>query len=79
MDTNELKLFDAESVDTLVDYKWKTYGRAHHSFGLTMHIFYVFSVIAYVKQVYIEESPYALIFNLLIAVGVAYPAYYDIC
>jgi hypothetical protein len=78
-DSDELKLFDSDSVDSLINYKWDTYGRAHHSFGLTMHIFYVFSVIAYTKKVYIEDHDDALLYNTLIGIGVAYPAYYDIC
>ena len=78
-DSDELKLFDADSVESLITYKWETYGRAHHAFGLMMHCFYVFSVIAYVNQVYIKDDHHTLLYNVLIGIGIVYPAYYDIC
>ena len=47
-DLEELEIFDAESVQTMIEYKWKTYGIMHHYLGVIMHIFYILTVLAYV-------------------------------
>jgi uncharacterized membrane protein YesL len=78
-DSDELELFHSDAMQNFVKYKWETYGRQHHKFGLMMHIFYVISLILYVHQVYMLESEYTLVFNCLLFIGILYPAYYDIC
>lgn len=42
-----------------------------------MHLFYTLILIIYVKQSYLVESENQLIYAILIAVGIIYPALYD--
>ena len=42
-----------------------------------MHLFYTFILILYVKQSYIVESEDQIIYAILIAIGIVYPALYD--
>ena len=45
-----------------------------------MHFFYLFTIILYVKQVYVENAlgDYTQTFAILLAFGIFYPAFYDI-
>lgn len=58
-------------------FKWDKYGRNHHFIGCVMHLFYTLILIIYVKQSYLVESENQLIYAILIAVGIIYPALYD--
>ena len=44
-----------------------------------MHFFYLFTIIIYIKQVYIDNAlgDYQQIFGIVLAVGIAYPACYE--
>jgi hypothetical protein len=47
-ETEELNIFEAMSLQTLIKFKWKKYGRNHHLLGCLMHIFYTLIIITYV-------------------------------
>jgi len=45
-----------------------------------MHFFYLFTIIVYIKQVYIDNAlgDYTQIFAIVLAVGFSYPAVYEV-
>jgi len=64
----------------MISFKWDQYAKNWHYFGAAMHFFYLFTIIVYIKQVYVENAlgDYARIFAIVLAVGIFYPACYDI-
>ena len=44
----DLEVFDAESVKTLIEYKWDHVGRRHHITGFWTHLLFLILVITYV-------------------------------
>ena len=76
-ETDELEIFETESLQQVIQFKWDTYGRKHHLFGCMMHMFYTFILITYVKNAYLIENENQMIYAILIAVGILYPALYD--
>lgn len=76
-ETEELEIFETEALQQVIQFKWDTYGRNHHLLGCIMHLFYTFILILYVKQSYIVESEDQIIYAILIAIGIVYPALYD--
>jgi hypothetical protein len=55
-DTEELAIFQTQSIQTLIQFKWDKYGRNHHLLGCLMHMFYTLILIIYVSNAYLEES-----------------------
>lgn len=46
--SDELELFKTPAIQTILKYKWDTYGRNHHLIGMFFHFFYTFVVITYI-------------------------------
>ena len=67
-------------MQQLIRYKWDCYGRKHHFLGCVMHLFNTLVIIIYVSLSYLREPDPAEtnIIPILLAVGVAYPAFYEI-
>jgi hypothetical protein len=38
----------------IIDYKWKTFAQRVHRTGLTAHVLYVFLLILYIKEMYLQ-------------------------
>lgn len=55
-DTEELEIFETESLQQVIGFKWEKYGRKHHLLGCMMHLFYTVILIVYVKNSYIVEN-----------------------
>ena len=55
-DADELNIFDTESLNQVIKFKWDSYGKSHHFLGCFMHFFYTLILIIYVKNAYIEVS-----------------------
>jgi hypothetical protein len=53
-ETEEMTIFNTESLAILVRYKWEQYGQRHHIFGSVMHLFYVICIIVYVNEIYLN-------------------------
>jgi hypothetical protein len=77
-DTEELEIFNTESLQQVIQYKWDKYGRNHHLLGCIMHLFYTIIMIVYVKNSYLIENEDQVIYAILLAIGILYPALYDI-
>lgn len=51
--TEELTLVCTSSFADVIQYKWDTYGRSHHFFGLLMHLYYITVFTLYVIKAYL--------------------------
>lgn len=51
--SDELAIFETDSIRDMVDYKWKTYARKQHLFGGFIHLIYIFTLIAYIWQTFL--------------------------
>ena len=76
-DNDELEKFQSESVRQLIEYKWETFGRAHHFIGCVMHLVNTLFIIIYIILSYLDEDDgsYSVI---LLALSVSYPFYYEV-
>ena len=54
-ESEEMTIFNTESFNILVQYKWEQYGQKHHIFGSLMHLFYVICIIVYVQKIYLNN------------------------
>ena len=54
--TNELDIFDTDLVADIIDYKWKSYAYKIHSMAFAIHLSYVFVLIYYCNQYYLNKS-----------------------
>ena len=79
IDNDELEKYDTETMQELIQYKWNVYGRKHHLMGCIMHLFNTAVIIAYVCLSYLREpeEDEGNIIPILLAIGVAYPAFYE--
>lgn len=79
--TEELSIFDTQSVQQLIEFKWDSYGLNHHLIGCGLHFFYLIILMIYINIIYInnkgtpeEKKAYVI----LLAVGILYPQYYNL-
>jgi len=75
--TEELSLMRTSSFADIIDYKWDTYGRSHHFFGLFMHLYYLTMFTLYIKKAYYQNNDKP-IFLILMTTGIIYPTFYEI-
>lgn len=54
-ESEELEIFDCQLIKDLLEFKWNMFGRKLHTFGCTMHFFYLGTIMAYINMVYIEN------------------------
>lgn len=57
-DTEELEMFDTDTIQNIIEYKWTMYGRQHHFLGMAMHMFYTMMLTVYVNEAYLKETQY---------------------
>ena len=48
-DSEEIEMFQAASLQQLIEFKWVSYGRFHHFFGCMMHLLYTAVFLVYVS------------------------------
>lgn len=70
-------MFDTETIQNIIEYKWTMYGRQHHFLGMAMHMFYTGMLTLYVKEAYLSETGYQQAWTAVLFAGIIYPAYYD--
>lgn len=80
-DSEELDIFETDTIQKLIEFKWQTYAMKHHVFGCIMHFFYLTMLVIYTHVIYInasgDESSRQL-YTILLAIGIFYPAAYDL-
>ena len=80
-ETEEMTIFNTESFNILIQYKWEQYGQKHHVFGSVMHFIYVIIIIIYVNNIYLYElkdPKQHYYFSMLLLAGIFYPWMYDL-
>lgn len=77
-DSDEISVFETESIQALIEYKWIKFSQVIHLRGFLAHVFYVSILILYVYEVYIKNDiENQQIYSSLLIVGVIYPAWYE--
>lgn len=78
-DSEEIEIFQAASLQQLIDFKWVSYGRYHHFFGCMMHILYTVVFAVYVSQGCMVETEgwHQTIYATILLISILYPLYYD--
>lgn len=46
--SEELDIFNTESMTDLIEFKWETFGMSHHLVGCLMHMLQIIILIVYV-------------------------------
>jgi hypothetical protein len=54
-ESEELCVFETPLIRDLIDYKWAQYARNQHLLGLSIHLLYVFTMMAYIGLVYVSR------------------------
>ena len=54
--SEELAIYESESVKDVVDYKWRVFSRPVHRIGACIHIFYMCVLILYINIVFLEPE-----------------------
>lgn len=52
-DSDELEIFECDSVQKLIEFKWDQFAYNWHSFGTAIHIAQIIVLIVYVQIVYV--------------------------
>lgn len=49
-------MFESESIQDLIQFKWDAFGRNWHLFGCIIHFAYITILFYYTNQIYIKGS-----------------------
>lgn len=84
--TEELDIFATDSIRTMINYKWATYGFNSHCLGCIVHICYIVVVVLFISDTYLykkEDFPKDELhlarpgYMVTLAVLLLYPLAYD--
>ena len=77
-ETEDMTLFQAQAITDMILYKWESYSKKFHTFGLLMNLFFTAMVILFVFEIYINgnEDNKILYLTLLIIANI-YPVAYE--
>ena len=78
MDSDELPIFETETLQQFIEFKWGAFAWGLHFFGCIIHLAYIAILFLYTYIVYVqgdqsEESD----ISIILLGGVAYPALYE--
>jgi len=78
IDSDELSIFESDNFGQLIQFKWEQFAFFIHTFGFVMHLFYVFIMVIYIYNIYIENNHQQKDFySRILILAVVYPAWYD--
>lgn len=81
VESEELAMFESETLQELIDFKWNATGYALHLFGFCIHCCYISILALYTKEVYIDgkgnDSGEENTLSLALLAGILYPALYE--
>ena len=84
IESEELDIFDVDNFRDLILFKWDVYGKNLHLVGFMFHLFYVTILTVYTYFIYIldieagqAETPIRRILEIILILGVVYPALFD--
>lgn len=72
-ESNELEIFKTDLVRDMIEYKWGAYASGRHKFGACIHLCYVFTLIYYICDVFLQDEKFDKD-----GVRISPPANYDI-
>jgi len=88
--SEELPIYECESIKDIIDYKWRVFSRPLHRTGASIHIVYMLTLIVYINEVFLSPEivynedgltkispPPVKIWLQLIMVCLIYPLAYD--
>lgn len=55
VNSGDLEVFDTDSIQELIDFKWTTFGQFQHMIGLIFHACQLVTLIVYINLVYIND------------------------
>ena len=73
-------MFESESVQDMIYYKWNTYAYKIHYTGAFAHFFYIVMLTIYIYQTYLVGTfgeVTSIVYPILMIVGILYPFLYD--
>ena len=77
-ESDEIEIFDQESIHALIEYKWNFFAKSIHIRGFLAHVFYIMILMLYVYEVYIiNDIENQQTFSILLIFAVIYPAWYE--
>jgi len=91
VNSEELEIFETETVINMVIYKWKTYAFASHKLGSIFHLLYIITLILYIHDTFLIEKktsagdgddddegpPCSVTYMYVICFCLIYPVFYD--
>jgi|APSaa5957512535_1039671.scaffolds.fasta_scaffold257831_1 hypothetical protein len=76
--SNQIEIFECDIIKDLIKYKWEKLGNKHHMIACLSYIIYLGTFISHVYFVYIHNRDEEFYFVFGLAIGVAYPLFYEI-
>jgi len=72
-------MFESETLQTLIEFKWQQYGLNFHLFGFFIHIVYIIYLFVYTNIVYINgiDENDTNIYAYILLIGILYPTVYE--
>jgi hypothetical protein len=79
-DSDELEMFNSETLKAMLEYKWNSYAVKHHYVGFLMHLLLILILLVYILFIYMKPYTHEVHTALTIALGIAilYPWIYDL-
>ena len=75
---NELDIFECNSVQMLITFKWNSHAYKTHLIGYIAHQIYVIMMMIYVNEIYINNrTNEKRIFSVLLIIAIIYPTGYE--
>lgn len=82
--TEEIEIFELESVKDMLDFKWEKFAKRTHMIGFYFHTTYIFFLLCYIDDIYIHRDVSNLVNQqpnqkllAIIFICVFYPLLYD--
>jgi hypothetical protein len=87
-DSNELAMFESETLKDLIEFKWNAFAWNWHLFGCVIHLAYIVILFLYTDLIYIQgtgastkeetgEDKEMNSYSIILLIGVIYPACYE--
>lgn len=54
-ETDELQLFQTRPVIEIIEYGWDNFARKFHTFGCSMHMFYMLTLSIFVQEIFCKD------------------------
>jgi len=55
--SEELEIFETDTIRDMIDYKWETFAKRQHLFGGFVHLCYLIVLILYINHTFLVLAP----------------------